>query len=295
VAHKRSHTVAAVTARTGELLGDKTIQVGDRGFAEALGWARDLGAERVWALEDCRHVSGAFERFLLVHGERVVRVATRLMAGERRAGRDRDKSDRIDAHGNHRGGAGLHGVDDFGVVDALQVDGQDAKVAVAGLALAVTRRVVRSWFSTVKWLAPSTRRDPRGTRHIGLGRRPQKTIGVGASDPGDVRDGLSDVNAREIFSMLEERRRSFEQVMWQVPSLSIAAQAFLFSAAFASGTPRYARALRARHCLAARPCGRCRGAPSPRQAPVPREPARTGRILVPAQARVAAAVSRGAP
>ena len=37
------------------------------------------------------------ERFLLVHGERVVRVATRLMAGERRAGRERGKSDRIDA------------------------------------------------------------------------------------------------------------------------------------------------------------------------------------------------------
>jgi hypothetical protein len=30
-----------------------------------------------------------FERFLLVHGERVVRVATRLMTGERRTGRPR--------------------------------------------------------------------------------------------------------------------------------------------------------------------------------------------------------------
>jgi len=75
--HKGSHTVAAVAAASGELLGDKTVQVGDRGFAAALAWARGLGAERVWALEDCRHVSGAFERFLLVHGERVVRVATR--------------------------------------------------------------------------------------------------------------------------------------------------------------------------------------------------------------------------
>ena len=95
--HKRSHTLAAVAASTGELLGDTTVQVGDRGFAAALDWAGGLGEERVWALEDCRHVSGAFERFLLTHGERVVRVATRLMAGERRAGRDRGKSDRIDA------------------------------------------------------------------------------------------------------------------------------------------------------------------------------------------------------
>src|SRR5829696_3705920 len=95
--HKRSHTVAAVSAATGEVRDEKTVQVGVKGFAALLIWARDLGAERVWALEDCRHVSGAFERFLLVHGERVVRVATRLMARERRAGRDRGKSDRIDA------------------------------------------------------------------------------------------------------------------------------------------------------------------------------------------------------
>jgi transposase len=79
--HKSSHTVAAVGASSGELLGDKTIAVGDRGFAAALDWARGLENERVWALEDCRHVSGAFERFMVVHGERVVRVATRLMPG----------------------------------------------------------------------------------------------------------------------------------------------------------------------------------------------------------------------
>ena len=95
--HKSSHTIAAVGASTAELLSDTTIRVGERGFDQALAWARGLGAERVWALEDCRHVSGSFERFLLAHGERVVRVATRLMAGERRGGRERGKSDRIDA------------------------------------------------------------------------------------------------------------------------------------------------------------------------------------------------------
>src|SRR5512133_1292048 len=95
--HKSSHTLAAVVDTSGELRGEKTIQVGDQGFAVALDWAREIGDERLWALEDCRHVSGAFERFLLVHGERVVRVGTRLMAGARRGGRDRGKSDRIDA------------------------------------------------------------------------------------------------------------------------------------------------------------------------------------------------------
>jgi transposase len=71
--HKSSHTIAAVGASTGELLGDTTIGVGERGFEEALAWAQSLGAECVWALEDCRHVSGSLERFLVARGERVVR------------------------------------------------------------------------------------------------------------------------------------------------------------------------------------------------------------------------------
>src|SRR5829696_4928478 len=95
--HKRSHTVAAVAAATGELLDDKTIGVSDEDFLALLDWARSLSDERVWALEDCRHVSGAFERFLIGSGERVVRVATKLMSDARRAGRERGKSDRIDA------------------------------------------------------------------------------------------------------------------------------------------------------------------------------------------------------
>ena len=95
--HKSSHTVAGVDSATGQVLGDKTIGVGARGFAALLVWARGLGGERVWALEDCRHVSGALERFLIARGERVVRISTRLMAGTRRSSRERGKSDQIDA------------------------------------------------------------------------------------------------------------------------------------------------------------------------------------------------------
>jgi len=95
--HKVSHTVAAIAATTGELVGEKTIQVGEAGFIAVFDWARSLGEDRVWALEDCRHVSGSFERFLIISGERVVRVATKLMADARRVARDRGKSDRIDA------------------------------------------------------------------------------------------------------------------------------------------------------------------------------------------------------
>ena len=95
--HKRSHTVAAINAATGQLFGDKTVAVGARGFAALVIWARGLDGARVWALEDCRHVSGALERFLIARGERVVRVSTRLMAGTRRSSRERGKSDQIDA------------------------------------------------------------------------------------------------------------------------------------------------------------------------------------------------------
>ena len=95
--HKSSHTIAAVDSATGELLGDKTIGVGVRGFAALVIWARGLAGERVWAVEDCRHVSGALERFLIARGERVVRISTRLMAGTRRSSRERGKSDQIDA------------------------------------------------------------------------------------------------------------------------------------------------------------------------------------------------------
>ena len=78
--HKSSHTLAAVAAATGEMLDEKTAAVGARGFDAVLRWARGVGPDRVWALEDCRHVSGSFERFLIARGERVVRVPTRLMA-----------------------------------------------------------------------------------------------------------------------------------------------------------------------------------------------------------------------
>ena len=89
--HKSSHTLAAIAAATGEMLDEKTVAVGAHGFDVVLRWARGVGPERVWALEDCRHVSGSFERFLIARGERVVRVPTRLMANSRRSSRERGK------------------------------------------------------------------------------------------------------------------------------------------------------------------------------------------------------------
>jgi len=95
--HKQSHTAAVVEAVTGELRGERTVAARERGHEQLVAWARELAGERLWALEDCRHVSGSLERFLLARGERVVRVPPRLMGQARKAGRDRGKSDAIDA------------------------------------------------------------------------------------------------------------------------------------------------------------------------------------------------------
>src|SRR3954471_16624114 len=95
--HKDSHTLAAVDAAIGQVLADVTVRARRRSFEDLVRWARELGADRVWAIEDCRHVSGALERFLLARGEHVVRVPPKLMAGARSAAREPGKSDRIDA------------------------------------------------------------------------------------------------------------------------------------------------------------------------------------------------------
>jgi transposase len=95
--HKQSHTAAAVEQGTGELRGERTVKARRQGHERLLVWARSLASERLWALEDCRHVSIGLERFLLASGERVVRVPPKLMAGARRGARQRGKSDAIDA------------------------------------------------------------------------------------------------------------------------------------------------------------------------------------------------------
>jgi transposase len=95
--HKSTHTVAAVRTKTGEFLGEKTAAARSAGFGELLLWARNKDPERVWAIEDCRHVCGGLERFLIARGETVVRVAPKLMAQTRRTARQRGKSDSIDA------------------------------------------------------------------------------------------------------------------------------------------------------------------------------------------------------
>jgi transposase len=90
--HKHSLTAVAVD-ELGRTLAERAGPVDDGVVA----WGRSLEQERLWALEDCRHVTRGLERALLDAGERVVRVPPRLTAPQRRRNRTRGKSDAIDA------------------------------------------------------------------------------------------------------------------------------------------------------------------------------------------------------
>jgi transposase len=95
--HKRTHALAAVDEGTGRLRGKRTIEARDAGHLAAVRWARELDEERVWAIEDCRHVSRRLEQALIAAGERVIRVSPRLMGASRKAEREPGKSDEIDS------------------------------------------------------------------------------------------------------------------------------------------------------------------------------------------------------
>ncbi|HET7380879.1 MAG TPA: hypothetical protein VFJ24_12615, partial [Gaiellales bacterium] len=87
--HKQSVTAVAVD-EAGRMLDERTVPVGSK---ELLVWADGLDRERLWALEDCRQLTRWLERQLLSVGEELVRVPPKLTVPERRAGRERGKSD----------------------------------------------------------------------------------------------------------------------------------------------------------------------------------------------------------
>src|SRR3954463_5700528 len=104
--HKSTHTLAAVDAATGRVVATKTIGADRDGMLAAWRWAPRLDGERVWAIEDCRHVSGRLERCLIGQGERVVRVAPKLMGQTRRRERRPGESAGMAAIAGARAGRG---------------------------------------------------------------------------------------------------------------------------------------------------------------------------------------------
>ncbi len=95
-AHKRSHT--AVTGdEMGRLGATKTVGATTQDHLRLLKWAVGMAEERLWAIEDCRHLTRRLERDLIAAGESVVRVVPKLMAQMRDSARTYGKSDPIDA------------------------------------------------------------------------------------------------------------------------------------------------------------------------------------------------------
>ena len=100
--HKQAHTAVAAD-ELGRKKAEKTVRARHEGYRELIAWARDLEpGRRKWAVEDVRHVASGLVRELLAAGEEVVFIPTRLMAGTRAGGRERGKSDPIDAQANAR-------------------------------------------------------------------------------------------------------------------------------------------------------------------------------------------------
>ncbi len=95
--HKRNHMLVAVDGHTGALCGQREIAASDAGSLEALRFGAGLDGERVWAIEDCRHVSARLEAALIAAGERVIRVPAGMTGQTRRVSRQAGKSDPIDA------------------------------------------------------------------------------------------------------------------------------------------------------------------------------------------------------
>jgi transposase len=96
-AHKRTHTVVAVDELGRELGSKTTTATTSDAHLELFRWAQRFETPRVWAVEDCRHLSRRLESDLLAAGERIVRVPPKLMAQARDSARTYGKSDPIDA------------------------------------------------------------------------------------------------------------------------------------------------------------------------------------------------------
>jgi transposase len=100
--HKQTHTAVAAD-ELGRKKAEKTAKARRDGYREMITWARDIEpGQRKWAVEDVRHVASGLVRELLKAGEEVVFVPARLMAGTRSGGRERGKSDPVDALANAR-------------------------------------------------------------------------------------------------------------------------------------------------------------------------------------------------
>jgi len=96
-----SHAGAGAVDDVGRKFGERTIGTTTPDHLALLTWAEQFGAERLWAVEDWRHLSRRLERDLLGAAERIVRVPPKMIAQVRDSGRTYGRSDPTDALPSH--------------------------------------------------------------------------------------------------------------------------------------------------------------------------------------------------
>lgn len=225
--HKQTHTAVAVN-EVGQLLGEVTVSGDEAGQRDLLRWAQNLegAVEHRFALEDCRHVNGRLERFLLASDEVVLRVPPSLMAGARKSARTRGKSDAIDAlaiaRAALREGAELHPANHDAAARELKllVDHRDALVSErTGLA------------SRLRWhlhdleagLEPSARSLDQASVRRGLSQRlarREQTVQVRICRDLLARIGDLTRRERQLASEIGERAKSYCPQLLEVPGIA---------------------------------------------------------------------------
>ncbi len=210
--HKQTHT-AVVVNELGVPVAQRTVAVRREGFEQLLEWGRRHEGERSWVIEDVRHVSGSLERFLLDHGETVVRLAPQLMAGARQGMRERGKSDPIDALAIAR--AALR--EGLETLPCARLTGPELEVRLLGVHRERLVRERTRLINELRWqlhdLWPDWRLAKRVLIHpawqVKVARRLQ------AADPAQVRVRI----ARDMIRRVRELTRAINDLYQQLAAL----------------------------------------------------------------------------
>jgi transposase len=214
-AHKRTHT-AVVVDEVGRELDATTVTATSEDHVALCQWAVQW-PQRRFAVEDCRHLTRRLESELLAAGEMLVRVPGHLMAGQLRGGRQRGKSDPIDALAVAR--AALQQPD----LPTAELDGpaRQLRLLVDYRETLVSQRTAAC--NTLRWyvheLAPELDSRPRGLRtRTGLDR-----LAAGLADfDGLVAELALDVieRCRQLNARITDLDRRIRQTVREVaPSL----------------------------------------------------------------------------
>jgi len=95
-AHKRMHAAVAIDAQGREIAAWTGANT-PAGWDALEAWAAQVGADRTWGIEGSGQYGRGLAQQLVRSGEPVVEVNPRLTADTRRRGRQRGKTDRLDA------------------------------------------------------------------------------------------------------------------------------------------------------------------------------------------------------